>query len=99
MDGPPEWWAVGQIMTASVVRKGFKMKVTGSKNISEIDYREDLLRVEFSNGRVYYYRGVPESVYDELVAEVQSTSPEASVGKAFNRLVRSAGYDYMEVEA
>lgn len=86
-------------MTASVVRKGFKMKVNGSKNISEITHEGTTLTVLFANGRTYRYADVPSAVYDELVAEVQSTSPEASVGKAFNRLVRSAGFDYVEVTA
>lgn len=85
-------------MTASVVRKGFKMKVTGSKNISEIGFTlEDGLTVTFANGRKYVYPTADSSIYDELVAEVQRTDPEASVGKAFNRLVRNAGLEYVEV--
>lgn len=73
------------------------MKVSGSKNIAAIDYEDGTLTTTFTNGRKYAYADVPEGVYEELVAQVQSTDPEASVGKTFNRLVRQGGYDFSEV--
>lgn len=82
----------------TTIRKGFRMKVTGSKNIAAIDFTEgEGLKVQFQNGRTYQYPTATEEVYDELVKEVQSTSAEASVGKAFNRLVRAAGLEYEEI--
>lgn len=73
------------------------MKVTGSKNIAAIDHGDDGLTVEFQNGRKYRYPDVDVNVYEALVEQVQSTDPEASVGKTFNALVRSAGFAYVEV--
>ena len=49
------------------------------------------LEVEFHNGAVYTYDGVPEEVYSEVMSA-------ESVGKAFNRLVKSEGsYPYKRV--
>lgn len=56
------------------------------------------LTVHFTNGRSYVYRDVPFTVNDELLAECMSPAKDASVGKLFNKLVRSGGYEYEEVE-
>jgi hypothetical protein len=49
------------------------------------------LEVEFHNGSVYVYAGVPEGVYSEVMGS-------ESVGKAFNRLIKSEGaYPYKRV--
>jgi hypothetical protein len=46
------------------------------------------LEVEFHNGSVYVYDGVPASVYEDIMAS-------ESVGKEFNRLVKREGaYPY-----
>ena len=43
-----------------------KIKVNSSV-IKELAYRNGMLTVYFTNGRVYVYNGVPEKVYHELV--------------------------------
>ena len=49
------------------------------------------LEVEFHNGSVYMYDGVPEGVYSEVMGA-------ESVGKAFTRLIKSEGaYPYKRV--
>ena len=65
-----------------------------SSNLSNVGYdieKEELV-VVFQNGRSYLYRGVPSDVYLAII-----TDPE-SHGKAFNVLVKKAGYEYEEVE-
>ena len=64
-----------------------------SSLIKSIGYHGDnsVLEVEFHNGAVYLYDGVPQGVYSEIVSS-------DSVGKAFNRLVKSEGsYPYKRV--
>lgn len=73
------------------------MQVSGSKNIASIDYEDGVLTTTFRNGRTYTYSGVPESVYEALVAENERIDEDASVGKVFNKLVRSGGYAFSEI--
>lgn len=73
------------------------MQVSGSKNIASIDYEDGVLTTTFRNGRTYTYSDVPESVYEALVAENERIDEDASVGKVFNKLVRSAGYAFSEI--
>tara|TARA_R110002020_G_scaffold26270_23_gene84906 strand:+ start:869 stop:1084 length:216 start_codon:yes stop_codon:yes gene_type:complete len=64
-----------------------------SSLIKSIGYQEEtsVLEVEFNNGSVYLYAGVPEDIYDQIL--------EAdSAGKAFNNLVKTNGaYPYQRV--
>lgn len=54
------------------------------------------LTVKFTNGRTYRYIEVPETVYNALLAETEK--PDGSVGRVFASQVRSAGFEYEEVE-
>ena len=56
-----------------------------SSNIAMIGYdaREQVLEVEFKNGRVYQYFGVPESVHVDLMGA-------GSQGKFFNANIKNA---------
>ena len=58
-----------------------------SSQIRSIGYDGGLLEVEFHQGKVYQYQGVPQDVYDKLMG-----SP--SIGKAFAVLIKSGGYKY-----
>ncbi len=56
-----------------------KIKVNSSV-IKELSYRNGMLTVYFTNGRIYVYNGVPEKVYRELVNA-------NSVGKYFRTYI------------
>lgn len=71
-----------------------------SSNVGRIGYdaEKHRLYVQFRDrrrdsrdGAIYEYEAVPAEVYDEL------TSAE-SVGSAFHRLVKTAGYSYRRIE-
>ncbi len=65
-----------------------RTEVTSSAiNSVGYDSDEEMLEVEFSNGRVYRYFDVPEYVYDDLM-------DADSKGQYFNEHVRNAGYRY-----
>tara|TARA_Y100001973_G_C5094634_1_gene279374 strand:+ start:107 stop:322 length:216 start_codon:yes stop_codon:yes gene_type:complete len=52
------------------------------------DAATSTLEVEFHNGSVYVYEGVPQTVYSDIMGA-------ESVGKAFNQLVKREGaYPY-----
>lgn len=76
-----------------------------SSNIASFDFHQyegadvGTLTVQFRNGRTYAYQSVPATAHEALVAEALSTDEDASVGKAFGRLVRNAGFEYEEVES
>ncbi len=55
-----------------------------SSNIAAVGYNEadQVLRVQFNNGRTYEYDGVPVDVYDALMVA-------DSVGKEFNATVKN----------
>lgn len=63
-----------------------------STNLASIGYDEAsaTLEVEFLNGRVYQYFGVPSSVHAGLMAA-------GSHGGYFNLYVKQAGYSYAKV--
>jgi hypothetical protein len=63
-----------------------------SSNVRLVQYNRDNseMTIHFHRGGVYRYFDVDESVFEELVEA-------PSVGKAFHRLIRSAGYLYEEV--
>ena len=61
-----------------------------SSNIASLthDDESDELEVVFQNGGIYRYYGVEKDVYFELI------NSDLSIGSAFHRLIRNAGYDY-----
>lgn len=59
-----------------------QFKASNSSTIESVEHAFDCLTVEFKNGSVYEYRGVPESIYRELESA-------KSVGSTFASLVRS----------
>lgn len=66
------------------------MIVNNSSNISEIDHDSGGLLVTFRNGRKYRYPNVDGDTYGQLCDAVYaSVTEDVSVGKVFNRLVRS----------
>jgi len=72
----------------------FNLKLDGfeSSNIKEFGYSThyNILRTHFLNGTAYDYFNVPEKVFEEL------RSAE-SKGKAFNALVKRAGFEFKKV--
>jgi hypothetical protein len=63
-----------------------------STTLASIGYDEQAatLEVEFMDGHVYQYFGVPLEVHTELMAA-------GSLGGYFNRNVKDAGYQYARV--
>lgn len=70
------------------------MKVNSS-NIDTIDHDDEGLVVRFQSGRTYRYTSVGDDIFQALANE--ATDANGSVGKAFNRLVRQAGHQGIEV--
>lgn len=60
------------------------MKQVSSSNLSAVGYDVDnkLLHVQFKNGTIYEYRGVPEKIYTDLMSA-------DSLGTFFNQNVRT----------
>lgn len=54
------------------------------------DEAEEILEIEFSSGGVYQYSGVPQYLFDEIVAVL-------SKGRFFHDFIRNV-YDYDRVE-
>lgn len=77
------------------MRGGITMIRVDSSNLSSISYEDGTLTVAFRNGRRYTYEGVEQEVYDTLVKT--AATPDASVGKTFNALVRQGGYECEEI--
>ena len=63
-----------------------------SSNIASIGYdsMNQILEVEFLNGRIYQYYDVPQSLYDGLM----STD---SHGKYLDAYIKKGGYRYSQV--
>ncbi|HEY9945529.1 TPA: KTSC domain-containing protein [Neisseria meningitidis] len=38
-----------------------------SSNLSSVAYENGILEIRFKNGSLYRYKGVPQTVYDELL--------------------------------
>lgn len=50
-----------------------------------------ILEIEFNNGSVYQYYGVPESVYQGLMSA-------GSHGEYFDQEIKKGGYDFERIE-
>tara|TARA_Y100000310_G_scaffold311956_1_gene358762 strand:- start:401 stop:619 length:219 start_codon:yes stop_codon:yes gene_type:complete len=63
-----------------------------SSNLKSVGYNEDeeILEVMFNSGALYRYEGVPK---DEYYGLVQADS----VGRYFNKSIKSGGYPYEKV--
>ena len=62
-----------------------------SSNIESVGYDQEIqeLQIRFLTGALYSYSGVPEEIYDELMAA-------SSKGSFYNREIRSV-YDYAKL--
>ena len=63
-----------------------------SSSVSSVGYDRDssTLEIEFLNGSVYQYFGVPESIFNGLM-----NAP--SKGTFFDQFVKKAGYSYARI--
>lgn len=63
-----------------------------SSSVSSVGYDRDssTLEIEFLNGSIYQYFGVPESIFDGLM-----NAP--SKGKFLDQFVKKAGYSYARI--
>jgi hypothetical protein len=63
-----------------------------SSNLASVGYdpATQTLEVEFLNGGIYNYSGVPSSVYSGLMSAT-------SHGTYFDRNIKKAGYNYRKV--
>lgn len=70
----------------------FDMVPVSSSQVASAGYRAETqkMRVEFVNGALYDYSGVPENVYQGLIHA-------ASVGQYFNSAVKNAGYPFERI--
>lgn len=60
-----------------------------SSNVEAVGWEADTLRVRYKNGGVYDYRGVPERIFQELLAA-------ESAGKFINSRVKNV-YSFTKV--
>ena len=60
-----------------------------SSNLASVGYEDGILEIGFTSGAIYEYSGVPESVYEALMAA-------ASHGKYFAAYIRN-NYPYRKV--
>lgn len=69
----------------------FRLPVRSS-NLASVGYdpQTRILEIEFRNGAIYQYRGVPSAVFLTLM---YSPSP----GRYFNAAIREAGYPFYRV--
>ena len=66
-----------------------KRQTVSSSNVKSIGFENSILEVEFLNGRIYQYYGVPESIYLLLMNAASKGSFLAS--NVFNK------FDYKEI--
>lgn len=66
-------------------------KLVQSTNLASVGYEAltRTLEIEFQNGRVYQYQGVPKPVFDQLMAA-------SSKGQFFNSFIKDK-YSYVQV--
>lgn len=72
--------------------KKFEYSEVESSNIKAIGYNAEdgLLEITFHSDEIYWYIGVPIDIVKQLISA-------ESVGKAFNELIKKAGYAYLKV--
>lgn len=58
-----------------------------SSNIAAVAHEDETLGVKFKNGTEYHYQGVSRALFETL-------SAAASIGRAFNELIKSKPNDY-----
>ena len=63
-----------------------------SSNLSAVGYDPDTqeLQVQFKNGGIYSYEGVPHQTHADLVSA-------ESIGSAFHKLIKSGPYPFKKV--
>lgn len=63
-----------------------------SSNLASIGYDggNEILEIEFKNGRIYIYFNIHENVYDRLINA-------SSHGKYFDKNIKNAGYRCEEI--
>jgi len=69
-----------------------EMTPVSSSNVAQIGYNEDeqLVYVEFLNGNIYMYKGVPQHEYDNLLTS-------SSVGSYLHRNFKNV-YPYERIQ-
>jgi len=74
------------------VEDTFDMTPVASSQIAAVGYgaKSRELRVEFNNGALYAYSGVPENVYQNL-------AHAASPGSYFHSAVKNAGFPFVRI--
>ena len=67
-----------------------------SSNVAEVGYEDSTrtLEVEFNDGSIYQYSGVPASVHEGLL---DASARGESVGRYFDRYVKKAGFKYSKL--
>lgn len=69
------------------------LKPVISSNISSIGYDKEKSRlcVQFNNGKVYEYTGVPQETFVDLITS-------ESHGKSFNKLIRNSDFEFKQIK-
>jgi len=69
-----------------------KRSTVNSSNVLSVGYETTTLtmEVEFKNGDIYEYYGVPERIYQNLINA-------ASVGKYLDQNIKKRGYRYKKI--
>jgi len=61
-----------------------------SSNVRSIGWEDDTLEVEFNNGGLYQYIGVPKSLFDEMLAS-------NSKGQFLNSKIKT-DFDFVKID-
>jgi hypothetical protein len=69
-----------------------EMQPVDSSNLAAAGYNSNsqILRIQFNDGSLYEYSGVPEHVYNGLLSA-------SSKGRYFDQHVKKAGYPYTKI--
>ena len=80
-------------MSEDDIRYAPEMERMQSSNLKKMGYDDDneVLWVEFNNGRVYRYKGVPKEIH-----RIIRNAP--SKGSAFHRYIRSKAYQFKRIK-
>ena len=65
------------------------MPAVNSSQLASIDHDGQKLIVEFKSGGTYEYHGVPQELYDRMMAE---HAAGASIGKSFHSNIKHGGF-------
>ena len=85
-----------RVLQAAVRKAWEERESVSSSNVRSLRYdpERELMEVRFNHGGTYYYRDVPEDVFEDVLICVD----DGSVGRTLHRRVKEPGYEYERVD-